>query len=483
MAFPTTGILDNFNRANAGTLGANWSVYWSNINWEINSNAARGAAVAWFGNYYNVATYGADAEVFITITQRPGADLELDVRIGGTPGSSPNSYACVFNDGAAGTHRIYRVSSGSGTVLGASFSQTLAVGDSIGLEVIGSTIKAYYKPSGGSWTELASRTDTTHSGAGYLAVSGLPDGLGTSAIIWDDFGGGTVVAGSGPVTVTPAAATAQGAVSNPAVQLGSLTIAPGALTAQGILSNPIVVNNVAVTPAVVTAQGSLADPTVVSGSLAIAPAAVTAATVLVDPTFVAGSLSIGPAAVTVTTALANPTVQAGGDTTVSPAAVTAQGALTNPTVVNVVVLTPAAVAIQGALANPAVVNPVTLAPAAVTVATSLVAPTVINNITYAPAAVTAATSLANVTFIAGSLSLGPVAVTVQGVLADPTVVLGSLVVTPAVVTVATALANPTVLIADAVTVVVHGLLRVRLRNDGKGTPRLSNRGRTSVEVH
>lgn len=196
MAFPTTGVLDQFTRTDAADLGANWSVYWSNNRWLIISNQAAATSLAWYGDYWDSATFGPDAEVYVKIVSYADHEWELDIRVGGTPGSSPNSYAVGFNGGGAGVVKLYRVDGGSGTQLGASMSQTLADGDSIGLEAVGSTITVYHKPAAGAWASVGGRTDATYGSAGYIALSAI--GQSPSYLMADDFGGGTVVAGEPP---------------------------------------------------------------------------------------------------------------------------------------------------------------------------------------------------------------------------------------------------------------------------------------------
>jgi hypothetical protein len=51
VAFPTTTVLDDFNRANATSLGANWSAsVFGSSNLGITSNAAAPQAAAYHGN-------------------------------------------------------------------------------------------------------------------------------------------------------------------------------------------------------------------------------------------------------------------------------------------------------------------------------------------------------------------------------------------------------------------------------------------------
>lgn len=198
MTFPTTGILDNFNRTNANPLDGNWvNGFWGDNNMKLVSNALMGAVNGWNGAYYNTS-YGADQECYITLTTKNATlSLILMVRSGGTLTSSPNGYA-FYVSGTTGS--IRRVTSGSGTTLGATFTVAPASGVKYGISVIGDTIAAY-ENTAGTWTELASRTDSTYTEAGYLAIEVNPN-----SDIWDDFGGGEYVA---PVTGNPYYAFAQ----------------------------------------------------------------------------------------------------------------------------------------------------------------------------------------------------------------------------------------------------------------------------------
>ncbi len=182
MAFPTTGILDNFNRAD-GALGANWGRPYSNLlgEWAVSGNqcvagALQNGAVA---NYWSAATFGADSEVYAI---RISGGFSIALRLADVTGTSPDGY---YNDTSAGS--INRLDNGATTQLGATFTGVTTNGNSAGFEAIGSTFKAYEK-SGGTWAELASRTDSTYSAAGYLWITCSLQGN-----TLDDFGGGTVI--------------------------------------------------------------------------------------------------------------------------------------------------------------------------------------------------------------------------------------------------------------------------------------------------
>ena len=81
MTFPTTSVLDSFDRADGG-LGSNWSTPTFVTGFNISSNVAFGATTANI-QYYNVATYGADFEIFADVSNLPGSGEQCGL-IGGT---------------------------------------------------------------------------------------------------------------------------------------------------------------------------------------------------------------------------------------------------------------------------------------------------------------------------------------------------------------------------------------------------------------
>lgn len=199
MAFPTTGVLDNFNRINADTLGANWTLledYGAGGDGDlniINNQAGNDAGGGWNEMYFNPSTYGPDSETHLLIAVVPTVDgVVIQGRIQNIDAvgdwDSYNVY--ILTSATPDSWRIKRMDSGVGTQLGAGVDQNLAAGDSIGLEIIGGTIKAYHKTAG-SWSEKISRADATYGNGGYLAFYGEDD----TTFRYDDFSGGTVVAG------------------------------------------------------------------------------------------------------------------------------------------------------------------------------------------------------------------------------------------------------------------------------------------------
>jgi hypothetical protein len=200
MAFPTTSVLDDFNRANEGPPP---SASWTNSAGTaglaglqvVSSTLQNSGSFEQREDYWNVTTFGPDSEVYVTVTTVGITSFRLYLRLQ-TPGTAgTDGYLAYFASTAV---FIYRIDNTSLTQQGASVSLTLAGGESYGFEIIGSDMNVY-KKSGGSWgTTLATRTEATYSAAGNIAI-------GTDAQNWvlDDFGGGTVVTAAPPPVGIP----------------------------------------------------------------------------------------------------------------------------------------------------------------------------------------------------------------------------------------------------------------------------------------
>jgi hypothetical protein len=193
-AFPTTGILDNFNRADENPL--------ANGTWTCPSQTGAGGlsltsnqANSTFGSadcYWSPSTFGPNSEAFVTITVPSGVCVALHLRLNNPNSSSLNGYWyewCGVAGAGNDTFTIYRIDNGSFTSIAAG-TQEVSSGDSIGAEAIGSSLKMYYKAAAGSWVQVVSVTDNTYSGSGRIGLH-LEDTTERA----DDFGGGTVALG------------------------------------------------------------------------------------------------------------------------------------------------------------------------------------------------------------------------------------------------------------------------------------------------
>jgi hypothetical protein len=202
MEFPTTSILDDFNRANENPLsgGGNWTISGTfDAPWQLLSNGVIGTS----GANENQMAYSAagdltDCEAYATVVTVPTAGNVVGVICRQDPSvnTGKNYYDCLY---VAGTGILidYYDSTGTTHTL-ATYAQVVNVGDSIGLSVIGTTLTAWYKASGGSWVSLGSVTDTNLS-HGYIGITGFPLFGGGKL---DDFGGGVPVPNGDATTIT-----------------------------------------------------------------------------------------------------------------------------------------------------------------------------------------------------------------------------------------------------------------------------------------
>lgn len=190
--FPATPILDDFNRANEGPPpSANWTkpTYATFVGIKVVSNAVVQDVLNTNDGlaYWNVENFGPDCEAYVTINSFTGTDafLILHVRMDVING---NGYKLDWNK-FTGNIRVFRIDAGVRTQLGASIAKTVSAGDSLGILMVGNVITVYYKASGGSWVDLATRTDSTYTAAGKIML-GIWNNATVSPL--DNFGGGTV---------------------------------------------------------------------------------------------------------------------------------------------------------------------------------------------------------------------------------------------------------------------------------------------------
>ena len=193
MAFPTTGILDDFNRADETPLsgGGNWGDRNTSQDLSLVSNRVGGAGVNQLSSeYWTVATYGPDCEVYVSATRLAsygtGSYVRLWLRIQNPGAANETGYMMQWLNNASGCSIFKETSREAYTSLATSSTPRFAANDQIGMEAIGTTITVYQ-----NGTSVLSTTDATTTGAGYLAI-----GCRSTIFRLDDFGGGTVVPAS-----------------------------------------------------------------------------------------------------------------------------------------------------------------------------------------------------------------------------------------------------------------------------------------------
>jgi hypothetical protein len=183
-SFPTTSVLDNFNRTGPAA-GSAWSTMFSGESlFSLSNSQAVAAGGAYAAGAWNAGTFGPNVEVFATMNSDVGLNLFARVTNPGATGIS--GYTIEFHPNLSAVY-VYRITNGGYSgVLGGAISTTFARGARVGMQVTGNTISAWID-TGTGWKLIGSRTDSTYSQAGYIGAElygGTNRGL-------DDFGGGT----------------------------------------------------------------------------------------------------------------------------------------------------------------------------------------------------------------------------------------------------------------------------------------------------
>lgn len=182
MAFPETGILDNFNIASGPPPNG----------WAFTARDNRTAANAQSGELYYPFDAGSQINSLYWTAQQFAANQECYISVGLSPVTSL-SYAGLFlrlqnptnpgsidgylarfsnNGGASFDVDIVLVNSGA-EVLGPQVLASLSTNDGIGFSIAGTTLKVYHRSGlGGAWVEIASASDANISSAGYIGVEG-----------------------------------------------------------------------------------------------------------------------------------------------------------------------------------------------------------------------------------------------------------------------------------------------------------------------
>lgn len=193
MAFPTSPVLDDFNTgaSQALTARAGWfgSVRASGgMSTDVVPTYAKGVDGVVGGNIWNTI-FAADQEVWATFKIAPTTGgLQIEGRFDAVPG---NGYACIYN---GGTMSIVRLDAfGGGPQVGSNFSVTPAIGDSMGMAMVGTTISGWFKTAAGSWTQVITGTEATYNAPGRIDMLTF----GTPSAQIDVFGGGAVGSATG----------------------------------------------------------------------------------------------------------------------------------------------------------------------------------------------------------------------------------------------------------------------------------------------
>ena len=190
-SFPSTGVLDNFNRAN-GAIGSNWSG--NKSGYSISSNQLLvGTSGSNSDIYWNASSFDADQEAYITFTQLNTNAVEQDLLLKSQSNSTwGDGVLEVLYDANNDIVQVWTYKWPQGWVQhGADISPvSFAVGDRFGARAFADGTVEVYKNE-----DLLGTRDITswihYDDGGYIGLWFI----GAQNARFDDFGGGTVPGG------------------------------------------------------------------------------------------------------------------------------------------------------------------------------------------------------------------------------------------------------------------------------------------------
>ncbi len=192
MGFPTTSVLDDFNRAN-GALGNNWGGLRSGYavaSQRMDVNA--GGDIYWTANYF-----GVDQEAYVTLTaiDLNADEICLELKAQSASSIDPGQAAVVYHPGSSSV-QVWTYSTSQGWVpQGSPLPVSYANGDVFGVRALASGQVEVYR----NGSLLGSRSITSWPYYAHGGSIGLFH-LNAGNTLLDDFGGGTM---SGSPTMTP----------------------------------------------------------------------------------------------------------------------------------------------------------------------------------------------------------------------------------------------------------------------------------------
>lgn len=221
-AFPTTSVLDSFSGGDQNPVTTNWTtpLHSSDINMRILSGVLRSTAIGDASAYYDLATFGPNCEVYVTmpLITDDGQWQGVNLRIASAGGLFSGYAVLLFPAAGADTVQCYRYDAGVAAPIGSAItSQTFVNGDKLGASMVGNLLTVY-RHNGTSWSSIGSTSDATYTGAGYIGIR-ISQG-GNETATFDAFGGGTI----GAATVPSAPQALQATGGNAQV---ALTWSPG----------------------------------------------------------------------------------------------------------------------------------------------------------------------------------------------------------------------------------------------------------------
>ena len=209
--FPSTGIVDSFNRANSSNIGTNWTG--SKSGYRIVSNKLDAGSTS--DIYWRPVTYGPSQEVYVTIAtiDPTGLEIGLILKAQSRTGLGAGLLNVFYSPGDK-TIQLWTYTSGVGwREQQPRVAAALANGDRLGAQALANgSVNVYVNGTvRGAWNVAA--WPYAASG-GYIGIFTL-DAPGA---VLDDFGGGTV--GTGGATALEEQPPADTPADTPEAALG-----------------------------------------------------------------------------------------------------------------------------------------------------------------------------------------------------------------------------------------------------------------------
>lgn len=196
--FPTTPVLDSFDRANENPLNTNWDVLkLGQSECRVVSNVVRAPSAAVGYSYWASNNFGPNTEVYATVVKRPvpGEQIAFYVRLASPNSAAMQGYKVAFQRSATAfqcTIKIIRLTGNNEIILLThTDAEIWADNDQIGCSCIGTQIHVWHRPKDSVWRVIEGLTDTTYPNSGNLGIE-ISD-LTNDGTALDEVGGGTAV--------------------------------------------------------------------------------------------------------------------------------------------------------------------------------------------------------------------------------------------------------------------------------------------------
>lgn len=200
--FPTTAILDNFNRSDETPVSTNWTNGVTGTGeCDLVGNLLTGANSGTEDCYYNVSTFGANQEVFVSLPNATTHANDVNLRVfmclqDGIGTATVDGYGFRYRKVTGASNDIiqmFKMTNAGFSNLGTAHTEEFSDGDQVGMSINGTTLTLYYRSGGtGSWVQVDQTTDSDHScGSTNLGIL-LADPTHDA----DDFGGGNISSGN-----------------------------------------------------------------------------------------------------------------------------------------------------------------------------------------------------------------------------------------------------------------------------------------------